>query len=227
MNSSTSILSTLAIIWKWKTFKAKNLKKIMKKLKILLLLSGGLDSLVSALILKEQAKIQCVHLILPFSKPSKNISEFCKKQNLKLHTLDYTRGGNLQKYLKLIRKPKFSRGTAINPCIDCHIFMLKEAKKLAKKLKIGIIATGEVLGERPLSQNKKALNIIEKESKLNRKLLRPLSAKLLEETTAEKKGQINREKLLDIQGRKRNIQLQIARKCRVRIPDIGGGMPSL
>lgn len=202
-------------------------QKSKPKPRILLLLSGGLDSRVTAMLLKEQADVECVFFILPFGAgccTNKHcVFNFTQKQLLRLHILDYTKGKNLQEYISLIRKPKFSRGTALNPCIDCHIFMLKQAKELAKKLKINIIATGEVLGERPLSQNKKALSIIEKEAGLKGKLLRPLSAKLLEETTAEKKGIINREKLLDIQGRKRNRQIELAKKYKINFPSPGGG----
>jgi len=198
-----------------------------QKPKILLLLSGGLDSRVAATLLKEQADVECVFFILPFGSgccTNKHcVFNFTQKQLLKLHIIDYTKGKKLQDYLNLIKKPKFSRGTALNPCIDCHIFMLKQARKLAKKLNIEIIATGEVLGERPLSQNKKALSIIEKEAKLEGKLLRPLSAKLLEETVAEKKGVIDRDKLLDIQGRKRNRQMQLAKKYKIDFPSPGGG----
>jgi tRNA U34 2-thiouridine synthase MnmA/TrmU len=90
-------------------------------------------------------------------------------------------------HLKIVKKPKFGYGSSMNPCLDCHILMLKKAKQLMKKLKADFVATGEVLGERPMSQNRKALELIEKESSLKGYLLRPLSAKLLKETIPEKR----------------------------------------
>ncbi len=195
-----------------------------KKVKALILLSGGLDSLLVSKLLQEQAKIETLYLKLPFSKDkTKEIKKFCKENKIKLHIVDCTKGKLFKEYMDMIRKPKFSRGTALNPCIDCHIFMLKKAKKLAKKIKVDIIVTGEVLGERPLSQNKKALLLIEKEAGLKEKVLRPLSAKLLPETEAEKKGLIERNKLLDIQGRQRKKQIFLAKKYNITFPSPGGG----
>jgi tRNA U34 2-thiouridine synthase MnmA/TrmU len=101
--------------------------------------------------------------------------------------------------------------------------MFKKAKQYADKEGIKIIATGEVLGERPMSQHNKALKIIEEESGLQGKLLRPLSAKLLEETEAEKQGIVNREKLFDIQGRQRIRQIELAKKYNINYPQPAGG----
>jgi hypothetical protein len=114
--------------------------------------------------------------------------------------------------------PKHGYGTAINPCIDCHIFMFQEANKLAKKLfkKDFIIATGEVAEERPFSQNFRALKIIEQEAGLMNKILRPLSAKILEKTEAEKTGSINRDKLFGIRGRGRKIQEGLTGKFKIK-----------
>ena len=204
--------------------------KTKKKTKALVLLSGGLDSLLSCKILQEQLgkkNVEAIFFILPFVKnlfENKNSTfQFCQKEGIKLHIVDVTKGKLFKEYLKIIKKPKFLRGTALNPCIDCHIFMLKKAKDLAEKNNINIIATGEVLGERPLSQNKKALLLIEKEAGLKGKLLRPLSAKLLPETLAEKNGLIDRNKLLDIQGRQRKIQIKLAKKYKISFPSPAGG----
>lgn len=198
----------------------------MKKTKALVLLSGGLDSLVTCKILQEQAevRVETLYIKLPFSKDkTKDIKKFCKKNKIELHILNATKPPLFQQYLKIIKKPKHQRGTALNPCIDCHIFMLKKAKQLAKKLNIPIIATGEVLGERPLSQNKKALMLVEKESGLKGKLIRPLSAKLLPETEAEKSRIIKRNKLQNIQGRQRKTQIKLARKYKLEYPSPAGG----
>lgn len=199
-------------------------------MKILVLLSGGLDSRLVVKLLEEQipkGDIYALIFNLPFgSRYSKNLQdtlEFCKEQELECHVIDVTKGKILQEYFKILKKPKYGYGSSCNPCIDCHIWMLKKAKEHSDKQGIEVIATGEVLGERPMSQHKKALNIIEKESKLQGRLLRPLSAKLLHPTKAEQEGKIDRSKLLDIQGRTRKNQMQLARKYRIHYPSPGGG----
>jgi len=191
------------------------------KIRCLVLLSGGLDSRLACKIMQEQCEVEAVYFLLPFVKSSKKIKEFCQKQGIKLHIIDLTKMKLFKEYLEIIRKPKFSRGVALNPCIDCHIFMLKKAEILAKKLGIKIIATGEVLEERPLSQNKKALISVEKGAGFE--ILRPLSAKLLPVTEYGKSGLINREKLLDIQGRQRKKQIKLAKKYKISYPSPGGG----
>ncbi|MEK6820217.1 MAG: 7-cyano-7-deazaguanine synthase [Nanoarchaeota archaeon] len=201
----------------------------MRKIKAIVLLSGGLDSRLACKILQEQTKVdvEAVFFLLPFGSgccaDKFCVFKFCQKEGIKLHIIDLTKGKLLQSYMEMIKKPKFSRGVALNPCIDCHIFMLKQARKLADKIKAEVIATGEVLGERPLSQNKRALLIVEEESGLKGKLLRPLSAKLLPLTDVEKKGIIERNKLLGIQGRQRKRQIQLAEKYKISYPSPAGG----
>lgn len=197
-----------------------------KQARILILFSGGLDSRLAIKILEEQADVECINFLLPFGSGCCNSHcslNFCQKENLKLNIIDCTKGKLLQEYLKIIRKPKFGRGSCLNPCIDCRIFLLKKAREYADKNKINIIATGEVLGERPMSQHKKALKLIEKEAKLKGRLLRPLSAKLLEETDAEKKGIIDRNKLEAISGRSRKKQIELADKFKINYPTPAGG----
>jgi hypothetical protein len=112
----------------------------------------------------------------------------------------------------------------MNPCIDCKIFMIKKAKKYAKEIGADFIFTGEVLGERPKSQHYPALRLIEEKAGLKGKLLRPLSAKLLAETVAEKKGLVDRGKLLSIEGRSRKPQFQLAKEYGItRYPSPAGG----
>ena len=192
------------------------------KTKALVLLSGGLDSRLASKILQEQLEVESLFFILPFSKNvSKEIKEFCNKNNIKLHIIDLTKDKVFQEYINIIKHPKHPRGTALNPCIDCHMFMLRKAKQLADKLKIPVIATGEVLGERPLSQTKNKLLLISKE--LGFDILRPLSAKLLPETEYEKSGLVNRNLLLNIQGRQRKRQIELANKYKIDYPNAGGG----
>ena len=208
----------------------KNLKKNKiprrKTKKAVVLLSGGLDSRLAVKIMQKQGfKVIALFFKLPFTgccneKCSFNFSQI---SGVELKTIDCTKGKLLQEYLRILKKPKYSRGTSMNPCIDCRIFMLKKAKEFADKQNIELIATGEVLGERPMSQNKKALEIVEDESGLKGRLLRPLSAKLLPKTNAEEKGIVDREKLYDISGRRRLKQIALARKFKISYPNPGGG----
>ena len=190
------------------------------------LFSGGLDSRLAVKILEEQADVECATFLLPFGQGccSTHCSlNFCQKESIKLKIFDCTSGRLLQKYVEVIRKPRHGRGSCLNPCIDCRIFMLNLAREYADKNNINIVATGEVLGERPMSQHSRALKIVEEDSGLKARLLRPLSAKLLEETEAEKKGIIDRSKLLDISGRCRKRQLELANKYKIQYPTPSGG----
>jgi len=178
------------------------------------LISGGLDSLIATLILKLQhIEIIGLNFKSPFclcDKVYKNsecgINLFYEKLGIKVKTLQ--KGDD---YLELIRNPKYGYGKHLNPCIDCRIYILNKAKEFAKKINANFIYTGEVLNQRPKSQNRWALKIIEKETNLEGKLLRPLSALLLQPTILEVKGLIDRSKLLGIKGRSRKVQLEIAK----------------
>ncbi|MBD3244632.1 MAG: DUF814 domain-containing protein [Candidatus Moranbacteria bacterium] len=190
-----------------------------KRSKILLLFSGGLDSIIAAKILeKAGAKVKGITFSSVFFDAEKALRN-AKKINLKIISKDIS-----QKHLKIVKKPKYGWGKNLNPCIDCHALMLKEAQKTAQKNSFDGLATGEVLGQRPFSQNLQALKIIEKQTGLENEILRPLSAKVLEKTVLEKKGSIEREKLLNIVGRSRKIQLQLARKFKITdYPTPSGG----
>jgi tRNA U34 2-thiouridine synthase MnmA/TrmU len=124
----------------------------------------------------------------------------------------------------MVRKPRYGYGGHMNPCISCKIMMLKKAKEFAEKIGAKFIITGFVLGQRPMSQHMKALMIIEEESGCSRILLNPLSAKVLPETEPEKKGWVDRDKLMDIQGRGRKKQMELAKKFGVKeYPSPAGG----
>jgi tRNA U34 2-thiouridine synthase MnmA/TrmU len=128
-----------------------------------------------------------------------------------------------EEYLRIVRKPQFGYGKNMNPCIDCRIFMLKKAKKYAEEIGASFIFTGEVLGQRPMSQHRKTLGIIEKEAGLKGKILRPLSAKLLPPTEVEEKGLVSRETLLGIEGRSRKKQIRLAQELKVTEYSCPGG----
>ncbi len=197
------------------------------KKKCIVMLSGGLDSRLALKIMQEQGfEPICLFFKLPFGTGccDENCSfSFSQLQGVKLHIIDCTKGELLQEYLKTIREAKYGRGAGVNPCTDCRIFMFRKAKEFADSQGIELIVTGEVLGERPMSQRKKAMDIIETESGLKGRLLRPLSAKLLPPTNAEKKGIVDREKLYDISGRKRDKQIALAKKFNITYPSPAGG----
>jgi tRNA-specific 2-thiouridylase len=194
----------------------------MTKVKALALFSGGLDSTLAInLILSQGIEVVAVNFVSPFCicEKSGGVTETAKQLGVPLKLVDVG-----DEYLKMVQKPKYGYGKNINPCIDCRIFILRKAKKIAKEIGASFIFTGEVLGERPMSQNFKAMKIIEEEAGLEGKLLRPLSAKLLPETVVEKEGLVDREKLLGIQGRSRKPQIKLAKKFNIKdYPNPAGG----
>ncbi|RLG15988.1 hypothetical protein DRN69_02020 [Candidatus Pacearchaeota archaeon] len=198
-----------------------------KDKKAIVMFSGGLDSRLAIKIMQEQGfDVMAVFFKLPFGAGccNENCSfNFSQVQGIELKVFDCTKGKPLEGYLEVIRKAEHGRGAGMNPCIDCRIFMLRKIKKFADKKSIELIVTGEVLDERPMSQTKRAMEIIEKKSGLKGRLLRPLSAKLLPETEMEKAGIINRDKLYDIKGRKRERQIALAKKFKIFYPFPAGG----
>ena len=189
--------------------------------------SGGLDSRLAIKIMQKQGfEILGLFFKLPFGTGCCDEGcsfNFSQMQGIKLKIFDCTKGELLREYLKIIKEAKHGRGAGVNPCIDCRIFMLKMAKKFADSKGISLIVTGEVLGERPMSQMKKSMELIKKESGLKGKLLRPLSAKLLPKTEAEKTGLVDRDKLYDIKGRRRDKQIALAKKFKINYPHPAGG----
>jgi tRNA U34 2-thiouridine synthase MnmA/TrmU len=198
-----------------------NENKREKKPKALVLISGGLDSMLAArLLLDQDIVVDAVHFVTPFSgQDYKFVEKFCKEIGIKLHKK--VLGKEL---LKIIVAPRHGYGSQMNPCIDCRILEFKKAKELAERVGADFIATGEVLGERPFSQKKDMMLHIEREAGLEGKVLRPLSAKLLPETEPEKNGFVNREKLYAIEGRRRTPQMMLAKELGiVKYPNPAGG----
>ena len=177
----------------------------------IVLLSGGLDSVLSLkIVLSQGLKVKGLNFITPFLKEQKIVREQAEGFGIPLVTI---RLG--EDYLDLVKRPKHGYGKHLNPCIDCRILMFKKAKALLRS-KLSFIVTGEVLAQRPSSQYKNALLLIEKEAGLVGKVLRPLSAKVLPETIPEKQGLINREELLAISGRSRKEQLKLAKNFGIK-----------
>ena len=192
-----------------------------KKLKGLLLFSGGLDSLLS-LKIAEKLKIDLTLLIFKsYFFDEKLALKAIKENRIKwpYQILDIRK-----EQFELVKNPFFGYGKNMNPCLDCHLLMLKIAKKIKDKENVDLVITGEVLGERPMSQNQKALKLLEEKSGLKGYLLRPLSALLLEPTIPEEKGLIDRKKLLAISSRSRKQQFDLAKKFKLKwFPTPSGG----
>ncbi|AEH45377.1 protein of unknown function DUF814 [Thermodesulfatator indicus DSM 15286] len=198
----------------------------MKK-KALLLFSEGLDSILAGkLIASQEIDVVAVRFITPFfgwqwKGREKEFDQYIREE------FGFTAGlikDITEKYLEILKAPLHGYGSQFNPCLDCKILMLKEAKSLLDELGAGFIITGEVVGQRPMSQLKHSLRHIEKATGLEGLLLRPLSALKLKETLPEKQGIVKREKLLDISGRGRKRQLALAKELGLRkIPSPAGG----
>jgi tRNA U34 2-thiouridine synthase MnmA/TrmU len=121
-----------------------------------------------------------------------------------------------EEYLEIVKNPKFGYGSQLNPCIDCRILMFRKAREFMKEVDASFIVTGEVLGQRPMSQNLRALKLIEREAGLEGLIVRPLSAKLVPPSIPEEKGWVKREELLAIKGRSRKEQMRIAAEVGLR-----------
>ncbi|MBE0448740.1 MAG: 7-cyano-7-deazaguanine synthase [Actinobacteria bacterium] len=187
--------------------------------KAVVLMSGGLDSILAAKLLQEQGiEVEAITFVTPFFT-SKNAEKAAAMLGIPLHIVDIT-----DEHLKMLKAPKHGYGRFMNPCIDCHALMIRRAGEIMKEVGADFIVTGEVLGERPKSQNRQALNVVEIESGMGGYVLRPLSAKLLDPTIPEKKGLVDREKLLDIRGRSRKPQMELAKKYGItEYPSPAGG----
>lgn len=223
----------------------------MPSVSAVVLLSGGLDSTLAAKVLVEQG----IHVVgvnfagayCPVRTGKRSNAQRAADQlGIGLLTLPIDEG-----FIEMVKSPRYGRGRNMNPCIDCHILMIKKAWEWAQgrtqsaegrkrtddtgyrmpnakyqisgsgtgavsgeqsAAGVSFVATGEVLGQRPMSQNKQALGIVARRSGAEGYLLRPLSAKLLEPTIPEQQGLVNRERLLDIQGRSRHRQIELAKR---------------
>ena len=204
----------------------------MDKKRAVALFSGGLDSIIAAKLVKNQG-IDVVGLHIKTGFHSEDVKErlgllkeeenpihkAAKQIDLPLVELDISKS-----YCGIIENPKYGYGKNVNPCIDCKIAFLKAAKEYMEREGFDFIVTGEVVNQRPMSQNLPTLRLIEKEAGVEGLVLRPLSAKLLPPTIPEKEGWVDREKLLDISGRGRDRQLQLAKEWGLEyIPQPSGG----
>ena len=184
-----------------------------EKVKAIGLISGGLDSELSLkLILDQGIQVTGVHFSHLFSTPAgesvkPNIQAVADELGIPVRIIEVSK-----KILSIVKNPAHGYGSGVNPCIDCRIFQLRQAKQLLEETESQFVVTGEVIGQRPMSQHRKTINLIERESGLQGLIVRPLSGKLLDPTIPEQRGWIDREKLLDHSGRSRKVQLALAEK---------------
>ena len=180
------------------------------------LFSGGLDSMLAIKIMLEQGiEVHALNFLTIFCTCTAKgcmhqATKASKELGVLLKIMDIT-----EEYMELVKHPRHGRGRAMNPCIDCRIFTFKKAKEFMKEIGASFVITGEVLGERPMSQRRNAIEIIEEKSGLKDLILRPLSAKLFEPSMPERTGIVDRNRLLDIQGRKRDRQIGLAKELGV------------
>ena len=181
-----------------------------EKKKVVALLSGGLDSQLAVRMMQEQGfDVSAVAIKTPFCDfdcgrgCGFEIRERADDLNVDLKTVYLG-----DEYIEMLKHPKHGIGAGFNPCVDCRTMMFDAAKKHMEEIGAEFIISGEVLGQRPMSQHAPSLHIIENESNLKGKIVRPLSAGLLPPSDAEKEGLIKRENLGMIKGRQRKIQMQ-------------------
>ncbi len=188
-----------------------------KKTRAIALLSGGLDSTLTIKMLLDQG-IDVIALnftsvfctCTPKTASCHIATSVARELGVELKTL--VKGLD---YLKIVENPRHGRGRGMNPCIDCRIYMLRRSAEVMRETGAAFVATGEVLGQRPMSQHLAAIKLIEKESGLAGLIVRPLSAALLAPSKPELDGLVDRSRLLAIQGRTRRVQLEMARTMGV------------
>ncbi len=187
--------------------------------KAIVLFSGGLDSMLAAkLVASQNIDVVCINFTSPFFD-SKKAESAAKHINLPLIIEDITTD-----YLKMLHSPRYGFGKNMNPCIDCHTLMLTLTGRKMESLGADFIITGEVLGQRPMSQTKQSLNMIAKNSGYADYILRPLSAQLLAPIKSEIEGKIDRSMLLSISGRGRKDQMRLAKAFGIsNYPPPAGG----
>ena len=202
------------------------------------LVSGGLDSTLAVHVIREQGiEVLAVNFSTGFCRSDHHraMASFGSEQDPRRLRNEALRAGSDLKvpvrvvdiskdYMEIILKPRHGYGANMNPCIDCRAYMLRAAAKIMEEEGADFVFTGEVLGQRPMSQHLRAMKIVEKDAGLEGRLLRPLSAKLLAPTLVEKEGLVDREQLLRIQGRSRKQQMARAEEAGLQdIPSPAGG----
>jgi len=195
--------------------------EIMNSYDAVALFSGGLDSILAVRLIEEQGlTVKCLHFVSPFFGNARQLPYWQKRFGLDIDAVDV--GDDMARLLA--QGPAHGFGKALNPCVDCKILMLREAKARMASYGARCIVSGEVLGQRPMSQRRDALHAIMRDADVKELLVRPLSAKMLPESIAETLGLVDREKLCGIWGRGRKEQLALAQRFALpEIPPPAGG----
>ncbi len=191
------------------------------------LFSGGLDSLLAIKLMLEQGiEVHALNFVLPFTKADsedQSCSDAIKGIKI-LGNIPFKQQRHGDDFLEMIRGARYGYGKGINPCIDCRIFSIKKGAEYMEEIGASFVFTGEVLGQRPMSQHSRALGIVERDSTIPGLILRPLSAHLLEPTIPEKNGWVDRERLLSFCGRNRKPQIALAKELGISaFPSPAGG----
>lgn len=203
-----------------------------RQVKAVGMLSGGLDSILAARVMLEQGiHVTPIHVRTGLTYARRNrlagrepSTPSAPQQAAETLGLDLVTIDALEAYIPVILDPQHGYGSAMNPCVDCRIFLLRQARRWMEEHDHDFIFTGEVLGQRPNSQMRPSLAVVERESGLEGRLLRPLSAKLLEPTIPEKRGWVDRDRLYAFQGRSRKPQMELAREFGISdYPQPAGG----
>ena len=198
----------------------------MSKGRAFSLLSGGLDSLLATRLMMDQGiEVTGLHFITPFFGYSKRGQEarFAERWR-RLYGIHARIIDVSEEYFRILRNPRYGYGKNFNPCIDCKIFLFSKARAMMEEEKADFLVTGEVLGQRPMSQRRDTLWVVERDSGTEGILLRPLCAKNLKPTRPELGGMVDREKLLGLSGRSRKPQMKLAEEMGIRYyPAPAGG----
>ncbi|MCM8822124.1 MAG: tRNA 4-thiouridine(8) synthase ThiI [Candidatus Omnitrophica bacterium] len=184
------------------------IKLFVMKIRAIGLVSGGLDSMIATrLIISQGVDVFLIIFASPFFH-----ADLMEKETIDFMGTEATVIAMGEEYLHIVKNPEYGYGSGMNPCIDCKIYMFRKAAKIMEEIKASFVFTGEVLNQRPFSQTRAFMKLTEKKSNLEGRILRPLSAKLLDPTIPEIEGLIDREKLFAISGRQRKQQLYLAEK---------------
>ncbi|MFC1850004.1 tRNA 4-thiouridine(8) synthase ThiI [candidate division CSSED10-310 bacterium] len=185
----------------------------------LCLMSGGLDSILAARVLMDQdISVTALTFVTPFFSSEKG-EKAAALLGIPIKIEDITAS-----HLEILRNPKYGYGANMNPCIDCHTLMVRIAGQILEQEGYDLLASGEVLGERPMSQNRQSLQNVARDSGYGDLLVRPLSALLLQPTRPELEGKVDRTRLLNISGRSRKPQIALAKLYDIKeYPQPAGG----
>lgn len=187
------------------------MNQIDKPIRCVALLSGGLDSMLAIRIMQEQGiEVEAVNFKTAFTCCQDMSAQAAHKMGVRLTVISQD-----EDYLDLIREPKFGYGKGANPCVDCRIYMFDKAREFMKQVDAQFMVSGEVVGQRPMSQKKRDLKVISHHSDSSDTLLRPLSAKCLPPTLPEREGWVDRNELYDFVGRSRKGLIALARELGI------------